>query len=213
MPDYITFDEFKKTLTLTNAGNFADDDIKVAITSASEHVDDITHRSFGKDTDNTNVRYFTAIRSGQLFIDDIVELAEFATDPAGLGTYDYVWVRGQDYVLEPANAAAKGQPYTEVRALKGGRWGWGSWGNARYWLPVDRPQAIRATGQYGWPSVPAKVKEATSIIAHRGLRIKREAPLNVMTVGLEIGAAVHIAAQDPQVGKLLERLTRDQYFG
>ena len=53
--------------------------------------------------------------------DDIVSLTALATDEDDDGTYERTWDT-TDYVLEPANAALDGEPYTRIRAKSNGRW-------------------------------------------------------------------------------------------
>lgn len=203
--EYITVSELKSTLTLTGE-SFADPDLELAITAASRQVDHITDRRFwlddlGDDDDDFQVRYFTADASGLVWVDDLVQVDELATDADIARTFTSVWTAGTDYLLEPANAVADGLPYTAIRLSPG----------SSLLFPSYRG-AVRVTGQFGWPAVPDEVKLATKMIASRLVKRAREAPFGVAGVGFD-GAAVRIVSQDPDVLALLEPLRRRVYVG
>ena len=222
--DYVTLEELKSAQELTGT-TYADYELETAISAASRLIDDATHRRFYADADNTQVRYYTARRFGDIEIDDLIELAEFATDPVGLGNYTDIWVFPTDIMLDPPNAPADARPWERVvlrrvlpalgypgsyaGAYLGG--GYAGWGIGRYRWPLQVPQAVRVTGQFGWASIPSKVKEACIILAPRLCRRAREAPFGIVGVNAE-GGGMRLSQTDPDVCALLKRLTRDQYF-
>ncbi|HEX4521659.1 MAG TPA: hypothetical protein VH063_18940 [Gaiellaceae bacterium] len=217
--DYVTLDAVKKSRSLVSQ-SFADEDLVLSISAASRLVDDETHRYFGKDPDATSVRYYTASRHGVIEIDDLIELTEFATDPTGYGDYTNIWSYPTDILLDPPNAPLKAQPWERItvrqRVPSLGRFpGYGGYGGpyviGKFWWPYRIPQAVRVTGRFGWPEVPAKVQEAVMILAPRLVLRKREAPWAIVGLGNESGG-MRLSMTDPDVCKLLARYTRDVYF-
>lgn len=187
--EYVQLDDIKATLELSTE-TFADPDITRAIAAASRAIDDICARRFWLDTDDTSVRYYTARSRKLLEIDDIVVLTSLETDNDGDGTFEETWTLNSDYVLEPLNAEADGEPYTAIRRHP----------NGSFRFPGSLPRAVKVTGQFGWPAVPDEIVEATGILASRLLRRSREAPFGVIGFALEQGAAVaSLARKDPDV--------------
>jgi hypothetical protein len=104
------------------------------------------------------------------------------------------WIEDSDFVLEPRSAPGDGEPYTSLRRLPAASFWWPRW-----------TDAIAVTGKFGWPEVPAAVKELTTLVAARLVRRTREAPFGIVAVGLE-GAAVRAAsfARDPEYAFLID---------
>jgi hypothetical protein len=94
-------------------------------------------------------------------------------------------------VLEPLNAAEDGKPYTMLTHLAGG------------WPATLR--SVSVAGLWGWPAVPAPIKQATGILASRLLLRHREAPFGVVFSGAEVGVATRIARSDPDVMFLIDQ--------
>jgi hypothetical protein len=117
-------------------------------------------------------------------------------------TFADVWTVDSDFVLEPRNAAANAQPWTAVRRLRG----------SNFRFATATGETVKITGKFGWASVPAQVREATTILASKLLRRAREAPFGVVTVGLDVGAIARIAQLDPDVSFLLGSFVRGRPF-
>lgn len=190
--DYTDLATMKATLELTTAQTFADNDISLAISAASQWIDEACGRSFGKDTNATNERKFLPVNGGYAVIDDLCTFTSL-TDVTGS-----TWTLDTDFFLEPINAAAQGWPYTAIRTI------------ARPFIfPLSAMQQgwagfdgrITVTGQWGWSAVPQPIVEAATILAGRLLGRAR-APLGVVNVGLD-GAAVRISRLDPDVMALI----------
>lgn len=192
MTDYLTSAELKATLELTGE-TFADDDIALAITSASRAIDNICNRRFWLDADSSQVRYYTARHGRLLEIDDLVVLTSLLTDQDGDGTFETTWVENSDFVLEPLNASADGEPSTAIRRRHLGS----------FYLPRNVERGVQVTGQFGWPSVPSEVTSATGILAARLVARSREAPFGVIGFGMDSANAVQIARTDPDVMLLI----------
>lgn len=196
---YVELEELKSTLELSG-GTYADRDMQLAIEAASRGVDQATGRRFYLDPNATQVRYYSPDRTGVVNLDDLAALTSVAVDRGGDGTYEEAWVENTDFVLEPLNAPANGEPWKSLRVLSRSNFGG---------LVTDYPSSLRVTGQFGWAEVPAGVKWMTSLIAARLLRRTREAPFGIIQIGLD-GAAVRAAsmARDPEFAFVLEGVQR-----
>lgn len=191
--DYVELDDLKGTLELQGGSgyNFADEDLSRAITAASRGIDNTTRRRYWLDADANQVRYYSPDDTQRLRIDDLTVLTSVAIDD-GTGTFPTTWTENTEFVLEPLNGAADGEPYEEIVA------------RGRYALPRGS-RTVKVTGKFGWPAIPAAVVDATTIIATKLAKRKREAPFGVLNVGLE-GMAIRISRYDPDVTFLLEPL-------
>jgi hypothetical protein len=200
--EYVTSAELKQTLTLTGQ-TFADADVALAVAAASRGIDDACGRRFWLDADANQVRYYDATDPWLCRIDDLVELTDVAVDPNGTGVYDQAWTLGVDFTLTPVNAQADGRPWELLNRHPQGR----------YVLPTGWPKAVRVTGRFGWPAVPAGVKHATTILAARLLKRAREAPFGVAALGIDAGTGMmhsaRVAARDPDLRFLLSGVQRN----
>ncbi len=197
MADYLTVTEVKNAQDLIGT-SFADYDAQMAITAASNGITEYCGRSFAT-ASGTTTRYYSVTEPRELNIDDIVCTTNGATvqiDIDGDGSFETTWTRNTDYFLEPLNAQADGWPYEWIRISprSGQRFPW--------W-----PRSVAVTGQFGWPTIPVNVKQATMIMTGRLLKRGREAPFGVAAVGFD-GAAVRIARVDPDVAFLLDNWVR-----
>ena len=192
MTDYLTSAELKATLELTGE-TFADDDVSLAITSASRAIDNICSRRFYLDADSTSVRFYTARNHRIIEIDDLVTFTSLEMDINGDGVYEDTWVEDTDFVFEPFNAVADGEPFTVIRRRRLGTFRMPTW--------IER--GVRLTGQFGWAAVPSEVKSATGILAARLISRSREAPFGVIGFGMDTANAVQIARTDPDVQMLV----------
>jgi hypothetical protein len=197
MPDgYVTLAEAKETRELRGT-NYADYDLEAALDAASRAIDRICGRRFWLDADSAQVRYYTPRSPSQLYIDDLAVLTTLQVDRDGDGTFEEDWAVNADFVLDPLNAAADGEPYTLARAHP-----FGEFGGFPEWLP----RSVKVTGQFGWPAVPAQINTATSILASRLLERRRSAPLGIVAVGVD--AAIRLGRTDPDVLGLVDDLKR-----
>jgi hypothetical protein len=194
--DYAELEDLKKTLTLDGL-SFADLDIKEVITAASRKVDEHTGRRFWVDADANQVRYYSPEFWDRLWIDDLVTLTTLKTDDGGDGTFENTWTLNSDFTLEPLNAAADSEPWTSINVHPSGN----------YTFPTGYPRSVELTGKFGWNAVPAQVKTATKMVAHRYLKRLREAPHGVVGFGLD-GAVVRMMSVDPDVDALLAPFSR-----
>jgi hypothetical protein len=160
--DYATSAELKSTLSLTGE-SFADADLSLAITAASRAIDSFCQRRFDKDANATSVRYYTPPAVGDvLLIDDLVALTSLAVDLDQSAAYATTWTQGTDFLLDPENAQLNGLPFSSVVLIKGQSF-------------VRVPRSVKITGQFGWPSIPDAVHEATLLFAADLVRRVRQA--------------------------------------
>ena len=191
MTDYVALEEIKHTLELSNL-TYADNDLSLAITAASRGIDDYCGRQFTSGG-TAEVRYYTACHASYLEIDDLISMGTLQSDYNGDGTFETTWTVGTDYVLEPQNAPAYAKPYDKIRILYPRT-------SLRFPIYVG---SVKVTGQFGWATVPAPIKQATTIMAERFLKRSRDAPFGVVGVGFD-NIAVRISSVDPDVKFLLE---------
>lgn len=187
---YLSTADFKARTRSATAAN--DAAIAAVLASASREIDRWTGRWFGQDGSEmtaavryaslpgcqSDVRPFPTWQpwSGdtRLDIPDTVSLTEVATDQDGDGIYETVW-DAAEYLLRPGNAAALGEPYTQLRTTQA----------ATHTFPTG-PDAIRLTGVFGWPAVPDTIVEVCFLIANR-LKSLWDAPFG-LSGGGEMGA-------------------------
>jgi hypothetical protein len=125
--------------------------------------------------------------------DPIVSVSQLATDINGDGTYSQVWT-SNDYILAPRNAALDSRPYTEIDTSP--------FSNADYNFPVGYLE-VKVTGVFGWPSVPAAVKQA-ALIQAGAIWSSRTAPFGVIG-SQDLGGVLRMsAALHPEARILLE---------
>lgn len=190
---YLTADELKSTLAITTST--ADVDISAAIISASRAIDGICRRRFYPDADANQVRYYSPEQSDMLEVDDIVTLTSLKTDDDGTYAYANTWTLNTDYLKLPLNAAADGDPWTQLQALPQGN----------YTFNTFYPNSVKVTGKFGWSVCPDEVVQATTILAARLFKIAREAPLGIISWE---GGAVYIGRSDPGIMGLVGPLIR-----
>lgn len=198
--EYISAEQLKATLELTGTV-FADGDIPAAITAASRGIDNVCQRRFYPDDDANQVRYYSPSNSTTVMIDDLITLTAFATDQSGDGTFSTTWTQNTDFVLEPLNAAADGQPYTRIRTHPR---------HVTFGLPAWWPRSVRVTGKFGWAATPGPIVEATTILAAQLVKRAREAPFGIVAIGVDVGAVSRIAQTDPTVRFLLMDYIREK---
>ena len=192
--EYVTWATLEATLGLTGE-TFADADGAAAVEAASRAVDGYCERRFYADSDANQIRYYQARNSNCLAIHDLVTLTAIAVDTSGDQTFSTTWTQNTHFVLDPLNAAADGKPYTRINVMPLG----GSY------FPYYYPRSVKITGKWGWPTVPAPIVDATSILATRILKRRREAPFGIVSFGDE---AVRIARTDPDLALLLAPYVR-----
>lgn len=178
---YYDVTEFKARLGITGSGQ--DAVLQQAIDAASRQVESWAGRVFNK-TETAVARYFTAKYGDLLELPDFISVSEIAVD-GGARTWTTVWA-ATDYDLYPFDADDDGKPYTEIRTAPTGTLLFGSY-----------PRGVRVTAIWGWPEVPAVIREATALQATR-LYKRKDAPFGVIG-STELGQFQTISKIDPDV--------------
>ena len=199
---YCTVEELKSRLAIPDTSD--DFEITLAVQAACRSIDEICGRYFWQ---GTATRTYIPESIYRQSVDDLVSVTTLKVDRDGDGVFEETWTLGTDFALEVApgryNAAAKGEawPYTAF-VIIGPKYIPVVWP----WSHLDR---IQVTGVFGWPAVPAAVKQAALIAAADLFRLK-DAPFGVAGFG-EFGA-VRIQA-NPRVMSLLKRYINGQRVG
>lgn len=192
MGDYLSLDEAKRWTGVPIA-DAQIDDLEDAISAVEREIEQYCQRRFAQTS--SSARDFAASNTTLLRLgpfNDLVSVSEVATDTTGDGTFDATIT---SYELEPRNTAGpETRPYTAVRRIAG------KWPVA---TSADGRQArIRITGVWGWPAVPAPVKQATRIQVARIFR-RTDSPYGVVGES-EFGIMRLTARLDPDVQHMLD---------
>lgn len=149
-----------------------------AITAASREIDAMCGRFFYQQTATQFYRP-ESIWTCDLEDNDIANTTGLvvSTETGNDGTYPNVLTNGVDFLLEPVNQSSGGitpWPFTWMRAI-GGKIFPPSVGP--FWRPT-----VRVVATYGWPAVPAAIKQATKMKAAE-LYKAAESPFGVAGFG------------------------------
>lgn len=172
MAAYATLPDLK---TRMDIGDTIDDArLTEALESASREIDAWCDRRFDQDVVAT-ARLFRPVDDSLIVTDDFYSTTGLvvATDPSGAGSYATTWA-ASDYQLEPLNGVRYGQPgwpFDRIVAV------------GTLTVPTgSRRPAVKVTAMWGWPAVPANVREACLIIAAESFKLG-DAPFGVAGFG------------------------------
>jgi hypothetical protein len=188
---YATLTELKSSLGITdNTDNTA---LESCLDAADQLINNYVDTKVGFGVTSSQTRYYTAQRFDFVLTDPIVTVTALATDINGTGNYTQTW-SANDYVLAPRNAALDSRPYTEIDTSP--------FSGAQLNFPTGYLE-VKVTGTFGWPSVPAAVKQA-ALIQAGAIWASRTAPFGA--VGSEsLGGVLRMsAALHPEARALLE---------
>jgi hypothetical protein len=187
---YATLAEFKAAVGITDS---TDDAALQSVLDATDTLIDLyCDRKTGFGT-ATETRYYTAEDYEYVLTDDLVSITTLQTDDDANGTYETTWTAGTDYVLAPVNAALDGFPYTEIDTSV-------SWPRN---FPKDVYIGVKVVGVFGFPSVPAAVKQA-EIIQAGAVWNSRTAPFGVIG-SADLGGILRMSrALHPEAALILE---------
>lgn len=160
--NYCTVEELKSRLGISDTND--DFELRLAVDSASRWIDTYTGRTFYR---LAETRTFVPYEPWCLEVGDLVSLTTLKTDMDADGTFEVTW-SASDYELNPVNPNAGPQqwPYTTIVAV----------GQTHY-FPVpyrspSRQHLVQVAGVWGWPAVPAAVKQAALALATDHLKLK-----------------------------------------
>lgn len=198
---YITRAELKETLEIDTGETYADDDIDMACSGASDIIRGYKNTRYHPTTETRVYSTPSRHRSYRVGyprvchvpIDDLNTMTSLSVDLDGDGVYETAWTDGVEFWLEPANAAADGIPYDRVVLRP----------QAGQVLPYW-PHGIQIVGSFGWAETPDRVRQAAKILAARLLKRARETPYGIVTVIGEAVAAARLGRIDPDVAASLD---------
>jgi hypothetical protein len=187
---YATLSEFKAAVGITDT---TDDSALQSVLDATDTLIDLyCDRKTGFGT-ATETRYYTAEDWEYVLTDDLVSVTTLQTDDDANGTYETTWTVGTDYVLAPRNAALDGFPYTEIDTSV-------TWPRN---FPKDVYLGVKVVGVFGFPAVPAAVKQA-EIIQAGAVWNSRTAPFGVIG-SADLGGILRMSrALHPEAALILE---------
>jgi hypothetical protein len=196
-PDYATLDQ-ARTYVTRHSSTVDDEFLALDLTAASRAVDRATNRQFGL-VAAAEQRFYTPYWDRELVrwvidIDDLQTTTGFVPllqneDGTDLGSVD-------DYVLEPRNAAAQGEPWTRVVV-----------GTGSTYAPTGLRHQAAFTGQWGWTEVPTPITQATLLQTSR-FTIRRSSPYGVAGSPDEGSEMRLLARLDPDVAVSLGSFRR-----
>ena len=187
---YASLSEFKAAVGITDT---VDDGALQAVLDATDTLIDLhCDRKTGFGT-ASETRYYTAEDYEYVLTDDLVSVTTLQTDDDANGTYETTWTAGADYVLAPRNAALDGFPYTEIDTSV-------TWPRN---FPKDVYLGVKVVGVFGFPSVPAAVKQA-AIIQGNAVWASRVSPYAVVG-SADLGGILRMSrALHPEAALILE---------
>lgn len=193
---YITADELRDYLQIQAGVTEFDTRLADSAASASREVEQYCGRQFNKAAVASS-RIFEIERRRKVAVDDFHTTSGLVIEEGdGLGSWSEI--PSGTYIPAPYDGVVDGLPWPYYRLEFPGHLLLAS---TRY-----QTRLLRVTAQWGWPAVPATIKQATFQIAAQTFRLA-EAPLGV-TGNTQYGGVVRV--QDlPQVGAKLARYLVD----
>ena len=156
---YATLAEYKAWIAVRGlagaVGTDASDDtvIELLIEAASRYIDrETARRFFLTATDET--RYYQADESNKLWVDEIGSLTSISVDYLGTRA-TYTALNSTDYDTIPTNAVVEGLPIVGFEI--------DDTNSTAYFTTYKK--GVKVVGKFGWPAVPADIKEACLSIA------------------------------------------------
>lgn len=196
-PDYITVEQLRDNVRIDDS----DDDVElaVAITAASRAIDLHCNRQFGK-VASAQERWYTAIpdyeaRRWAVAIDDLQDLTGLAVEIDGTA------ITAEHFVLEPANAAEDGRPYTRLSVL-----------TTASVQPTGTPHEVAIVARWGWNAVPSAVVQAAYLQASR-FHSRRNSPYGIAGSPSEGSEMRLLSRVDPDVAVSLADVRRRRAVG
>ena len=161
-----------------------------ALTAAEGAVNSHCGRDFDLDA-AASARVFEVIRSDRVQVDDIGSTTGLIVKTGRPGSFSTTLTIDTQFWLKPYNAIVKARAYEWV------------WSDSLF-TEADYP-TVEVTAKWGWPAVPAEVKEATLLMASR-LYSRKDSPTGVAGFG-DYGV-VRVTASDADVSRLLDPYTK-----
>jgi len=192
--NYCSASDLKQVLRITD--NVDDALINSAIEAASRFVDTYCHREFPVAAGTATRDYVPTGRYERLLIEDATTVVSVKIDDGLDGGFSTT-LEPKDYQLEPLNNVRSGVtfPYNILVPFEDGYW------------PMEYGRAtVRVEATFGWPAIPASVRQATILHASR-LFTRYDSPLGVAGFG-DMGIMRVSRFADPDVELLLRPFRR-----
>jgi len=188
----LTDESAGESVTIQQLNDVAEDTVlESVVEGVSRFIDEHCGRRFYSAAET---RYYTAEYSTALDVDDLVSVTTLQTDSDGDRTYEDTWAT-TDYDLLPFNAALASMPYTRVDTTPNG-----------YYAFPTVAKGVKLVGSFGWPAVPAPIKEACLLMSARLAR-RKDAIFGVVG-SADMGTMQVIPKLDPDVRLMLEPFRR-----
>lgn len=181
---YATITDLKNYLKLPLSDTTRDTNLTSAVNSATGDIEKHCHRQFNLDT-AVSQRIYQPDSWIDVRTDDFGTLTGLIVDidPSGTGNFGQT-LGALDYEVYPLNGIVDGTPgWPYNRLLATG-------GPLFPIMTLRRRGTVRVTARYGWPTVPAPIKQACLIIAAQKFKLN-DAPWGVAGM-TEFGTAVRI---------------------
>lgn len=157
---YATLAQVKQGLEINDSDSGDDTQIELIVEGVSRKFDDRCNRIFYFGSLST--RYFTALDTENLFVDDIASLASdsdvvISLDTKGDQSFD-TSLSSSDFFLSPYNAEQLGVPYQKIEI---------SPSSTRFFSKNQR-KGIKIVARWGWPvAVPKPINQACILQSER----------------------------------------------
>jgi hypothetical protein len=185
---YATLPEFRDHIGVSDNVSGRDPQLTAALEAASSAIDQWCERTFnvvaGGDAASARI-YRTPVRD-VLRVDDIVDTTGLVVE-SSIDAVTWSSVASVNYALNPLHPQT-GWPYTGIEFI--------SCVGSRY---------TRVTARYGWSAVPAAIKTATLMQAHR-LYKRISSPTGVE--GVADFGPVRVSRVDPDISALIQPYRR-----
>lgn len=157
---YCTLDELKEYLKIPQVKESNDPLLEDALASATQEINETCNRQFNRidDDDDPTERSFYPVSSNLVYVDDF-----FTTDGLVVKIADTEVTAFQPAPLNGIVNGETGWPYWKIRthdSIVIPRGGW------------DGEAPVKVTAMWGWPEVPAPVKQACLIMASENFQMK-----------------------------------------
>ena len=195
---YCTLSDVKHSnrLNINDSDSDSNGMLEAIIESVSRKFDDRCNRVFYMDSSEV-VRYYTAIGSDYLFVDDIASPSSdvtIKTDTDGDGTMDDTWANS-DFILSPYNAEDIGVPYQKIETSTPGQ----------FLFPMGVRKGVQVTAKWGWPGgVPKPIVEACKLQSER-IFMRASTPIGSTSMTALGKQYISIPGLDPDVENMISR--------
>jgi hypothetical protein len=189
---YAQLDDLKSLLRIPTSDTVDDAQLARSIEAASRRIDGVCDRIFYQEPTAT-ARVYDATNLASVSIDDVSTLSGFIVRVDDGFSYGTTLVLDVDFRVEPLNNLSKGLPFYRLVSLSG-----------IFPRSTVRP-GVQVTAQWGFPSTPSAITEATLLMA--GRLFKRGDSLLGVAGFTDMGV-ITVRGVDPDVDHLIQPFRR-----